>query len=299
MSINAPAVTPADTAAIAAVMAELAARGDLAGLLDYQPHIGLPRHRAAAAAWLERSGVPADPDAVILTNGAQNAMALALQAAVRPGEVALAEQLTYPGFKALANLQEARCQGVAIDHHGIVPEARGQAQRMIEEASAYRDQVIAQGRKLSEALAGLNVTGSPGDLPGEEATIVMLIGALDRFLIAIVLLFFGYGIYTLFVRPDSTPSDLGLPRWLHVERIGQLKQTLAEVIIVVLFVLFLRVALETFVASDPDLSWLDAGKFLLLAWALKLAELHPKHANGERTLDGGRRERARTRDTVD
>ena len=144
------------------------------------------------------------------------------------------------------------------------------------------------------------------DLPGEEATIVMLIGALDRFLIAIVLLFFGYGIYTLFVRPDSTPSDLGLPRWLHVERIGQLKQTLAEVIIVVLFVLFLRVALETFVASDPDLSWLDVGKFLLLplailllAWALKLAELHPKHGNGERAPDAVRRDRPRPHDSRD
>lgn len=127
------------------------------------------------------------------------------------------------------------------------------------------------------------------ELPGEEATIVLLIGALDRFLIAIVLLFFGYGIYTLFVRPDTTPSELGLPRWLHVERIGQLKQTLAEVIIVVLFVLFLRVALETFVASDPEMSWLDAATFLLLptaivllAGALKLAELHPKHTDNGR-----------------
>ena len=153
----------------------------------------------------------------------------------------------------------------------------------------------------------IQLGGVKTELPNEEATIVVLIGALDRFLIAIVLLFFGYGIYTLFVRPDSTPSDLGLPRWLHVERIGQLKQTLAEVIIVVLFVLFLRVALETFVASDPDLSWLDAGKFLLLplailllAWALKLAELHPKHGNGgQPPPEGARRERVRSRDSVD
>lgn len=129
----------------------------------------------------------------------------------------------------------------------------------------------------------IQLGGVETELPGEEATIVLLIGALDRFLIGIVLLFFGYGIYTLFVRPDSTPSDLGLPRWLHVERIGQLKQTLAEVIIVVLFVLFLRVALETFSAQSPDLTWREAVKILLLplsilmlSAALKLAELHPK-----------------------
>lgn len=153
----------------------------------------------------------------------------------------------------------------------------------------------------------IQLGGVVTDLPGEEATIVLLIGALDRFLIGIVLLFFGYGIYTLFIRPDSTPSELGLPRWLHVERIGQLKQTLAEVIIVVLFVLFLRVALETFVASDPDLSWLDAAKFLLLplailllAWALKLAELHPKHGNGANgPTDKSRTARVRTRPSED
>jgi uncharacterized membrane protein YqhA len=129
----------------------------------------------------------------------------------------------------------------------------------------------------------IHVTGRSIDLPHAEATMVLLISALDRFLIAIVLLFFGYGIYTLFVRTDTTPAELGLPRWLHVERIGQLKQTLAEVILVVLFVLFLRVALETFVASDPEMSWLGAVTFLLLptailllAGALKLAVLHPK-----------------------
>ena len=52
---------------------------------------------------------------------------------------------------------------------------------------------------------------------------------------------------------------------------------------VVLFVLFLRVAVETFVAHGPDLSWRELVKLLilplsifLLAGALKLAELYPK-----------------------
>ena len=127
------------------------------------------------------------------------------------------------------------------------------------------------------------ITRKPGTLPAGDATAIHLISALDRFLMAIVLLYFAYGIYILFVRPGRAAEDLGVPQWLRVEGIGQLKQTLAEVIIVVLFVLFLRVAVETFVALGPDMSWRAILKLLtlpisivLLAGALKLAELHPK-----------------------
>lgn len=125
--------------------------------------------------------------------------------------------------------------------------------------------------------------GEATELPAAAAAVIHLIGALDYFLIAIVLMYFGYGIYVLFVRPDQTPRELGLPRWLHVERIGQLKQTVAEVIIVVLFVLFLRVSLETFATSGPEMSIISLLTFLLLpmaifllAGALRLVELHPK-----------------------
>jgi len=116
---------------------------------------------------------------------------------------------------------------------------------------------------------------------------VHLVSALDRFLMGVVLLYFAFGVYLLFIRPDRTPDELGIPAWLHVEGIGQLEQTLAEVIIVILFVLFLRMALESYIAQGPDLSWPAALKLLtlpvsifLLSAALKLAELHPKR--GER-----------------
>ncbi|WP_425408369.1 YqhA family protein [Hyphococcus sp.] len=120
-------------------------------------------------------------------------------------------------------------------------------------------------------------------LPEDESTVVSLMVALDNFLIGVVLLFFSYGVYGLFVRPDFNSRDLGLPEWLHVEQIGQLKQTIAEVIIVVLFVLFLRVALQTFQGGAPSptfesMAWflLLPVSILLLAAALRLVELHPK-----------------------
>lgn len=120
-------------------------------------------------------------------------------------------------------------------------------------------------------------------LPVDDLTVIHVVGALDRFLIAIVLMFFGYGVYVLFVRPEATPRQLGLPTWLHVESIGQLKQTLAEVTVVVLFVLFLRVALETFAGGAPRLEWTGVLAFLalpvaiaLLTAGLRLAQFDPK-----------------------
>ena len=89
--------------------------------------------------------------------------------------------------------------------------------------------------------------------------------------------------YTRLTRLGYTDSARHFAAWLNVEGIGQLKQTLAEVIVVVLFVLFLRVALETFIARGPNLTWLAIVELLtlpvaifLLSAALKLAELHPK-----------------------
>lgn len=120
-------------------------------------------------------------------------------------------------------------------------------------------------------------------LPEDEATVISLMVALDNFLIGVVLLFFAYGVYGLFVRPDFNSRDLGLPEWMHVEQIGQLKQTIAEVIIVVLFVLFLRIALQTFQSGVGEADFARIGWFLMLpfsilmlAGALRLVELHPK-----------------------
>ncbi|MEL6316950.1 MAG: YqhA family protein [Pseudomonadota bacterium] len=121
------------------------------------------------------------------------------------------------------------------------------------------------------------------ELPRDEATVVYLIEALDRFLIAVVLIYFGFGLYGLFIRPGQSPREMGLPDWLHVDSIGELKQTVAEVIIVILFVLFLSVALKTFHRDLDDISQADAlrllllpAAILLLSAALRLAELHPK-----------------------
>lgn len=113
--------------------------------------------------------------------------------------------------------------------------------------------------------------------------VISVIESLDRFLIAIVLLYFAYGVYSLFIHPEEHETELALPAWLRVRQIGQLKQVVAEVIIVVLLVLFLRIALETFQGPRVVMSWQQIASFallpvctVLLALALRLVQLHPK-----------------------
>lgn len=120
-------------------------------------------------------------------------------------------------------------------------------------------------------------------VPRATRSMISVIEALDRFLIAIVLLYFGFGVYSLFIRPQVVEEKTELPSLLHVDQIGQLKQVVAEVIIVILFVLFLRNALQAFQSVDAELSWRQIGMLLvlpictvLLAGALRLVELHPK-----------------------
>jgi DNA-binding transcriptional MocR family regulator len=104
-------------------MGALVARTDPQRLFNYQPHAGLPEHRAATAAFLQKSGVPADGANTILTSGAQHAMAVALATICAPKDTVLCESVTYTGMRSLAHHLHVRLQGVAIDSDGLIPDA--------------------------------------------------------------------------------------------------------------------------------------------------------------------------------
>lgn len=109
--------------ALADTLRAVAGVAHLQTLLSYPPEGGLPSHRAAGAEWIARAGVPADPADVLVTNGIQHAMTAVLAALVQPGDVLLTESLTYGGLKALAGLLHFRLQGLALDEHGLRPDA--------------------------------------------------------------------------------------------------------------------------------------------------------------------------------
>lgn len=105
------------------VLAELSASPTIGELLHYQPHAGRPSDREAAAAWIGRAGLDADPERIVITDGAQHAVATVLAALTQSGDTIAVECLTYPGMKALANLLNLRVVPLAMDEQGLLPEA--------------------------------------------------------------------------------------------------------------------------------------------------------------------------------
>jgi DNA-binding transcriptional MocR family regulator len=107
----------------------LAKRRDLHELLSYQPFAGSDRYRRAGAQWIARHGLDVDPANVIVTGGAQHAIAILLGTLCRAGDVVLTEPLTYPGLKSVARLLGLETQPVAMDDEGLLPDALDRACR--------------------------------------------------------------------------------------------------------------------------------------------------------------------------
>lgn len=74
---------------------------------------------------------------------------------------------------------------------------------------------------------------------------VPVLEAVDSFLFGVVLIIFAYGIIVGFLvrLPDRIARRL--PSWMMISGVGQLKQILAEVVVVVLIVIFARIVVES------------------------------------------------------
>jgi uncharacterized membrane protein YqhA len=114
----------------------------------------------------------------------------------------------------------------------------------------------------------------------EKQVTVPVLEAVDSFLFGIVLVIFAYGIAIGFV--FTLPEGYGerLPVWMKVGGVGQLKATLAEVVIVVLIVIFARIVVE----ANGHLQWsmlVLPMSILLIAVALRMIELGGKEGAKE------------------
>lgn len=125
LSMNLP--PPPEGLSLGQEMAETARailkRADIAALMTYQAGAGGRAQRAAGAAWLEPVLGKVDVDRVLVTAGAQAALAASLSVVCRPGEAVLAEPLTYPGLKDVAARLGLRLIPCAMDEAGADPEA--------------------------------------------------------------------------------------------------------------------------------------------------------------------------------
>lgn len=119
----------------------------------------------------------------------------------------------------------------------------------------------------------------PGDIGGKQLTVPVL-EAVDSFLFGIVLVIFAYGVAIGFVFTLPEGHGKRLPEWMKVAGVGQLKETLSEVVIVVLIVIFARTVVEAEGKLDLSMMVLPVS-VLLIAGALRLIDFTgSKHGNG-------------------
>ncbi|TCK39530.1 GntR family transcriptional regulator [Paraburkholderia sp. BL8N3] len=114
--------TPEHDAMWRKVCASLATLDDQPWIRAIRPIAGFEHHRQAGVQWLASLNMPANPDTLLVTNGAAHGIFLALASTVGPGDTVLCENLTDHGVIGSANVLGFTLKGLEIDEHGIRPE---------------------------------------------------------------------------------------------------------------------------------------------------------------------------------
>src|SRR5215207_2782367 len=91
--------------------------------LSYLPVEGLYELREELAARGRRHGWAEDPDEIVITSGAQQAIALSARATLEPGYVAVIESPTFIGMMTAMRGSGARVIGVPVDEDGFDVDA--------------------------------------------------------------------------------------------------------------------------------------------------------------------------------
>jgi uncharacterized membrane protein YqhA len=98
--------------------------------------------------------------------------------------------------------------------------------------------------------------------------VALIIGAIDLYLIAVVMLIFSFGLYELFISRIKALDEMeGDSAILKIQTLDQLKDKLAKVIIMVLVVSFFQRVLHMSFSTPLEMLYF-AGSILLLALGL-------------------------------
>ncbi|WP_409267186.1 PLP-dependent aminotransferase family protein [Massilia sp. BHUDP2] len=118
-------------------LSQVLMRADNASLMTYHLGGGSDSDRKAGAAWLEPMFGILDPGQLVVCPGAQAAIAGLILALTEPGDVILAEPMTYPGLRAAATQFGRRLIAVEADQHGMLPELLERACRQHKPGLVY------------------------------------------------------------------------------------------------------------------------------------------------------------------
>ncbi|GLH73332.1 GntR family transcriptional regulator [Geothrix limicola] len=157
-------------------------------------------HREAAAAWMARRGVSADPERVLICAGAQHAADTALGLLSEHEDLAC-EALVYPGLKAVARQSHRRLHPMPMDEEGLLPSGLEAACRAGLRVAALsptlnnpttatmglkrREQIVALARKhdlilVEEDVYGLLQEGAPPPLAALAPERVLYVTGLSK-----------------------------------------------------------------------------------------------------------------------
>lgn len=134
----------------------------------------------------------------------------------------------------------------------------------------YAFAAVLFGRVPKESLSHLS---SP------DIATTYLIKSIDAFLIAFVLIIFAYGVHSLFISDKNKSNEHNVLKWIQMPSISHLKNVLAEVIIIIFFVKFLKIALISLEKLEWEILTLPVS-ILLLALSLKFLGL--KHESNHK-----------------
>jgi DNA-binding transcriptional MocR family regulator len=122
-----PAVTALPLDAVGSMIGELVS-GMGAQTLQYGSGQGDPRLRERICDVMALEGITdASPSEVVVTVGSQQGLDLVTRVFCDPGDVILAEGPSYVGALGVFQAAQARVRHVAMDEHGLIPEALEEA----------------------------------------------------------------------------------------------------------------------------------------------------------------------------
>jgi uncharacterized membrane protein YqhA len=101
-----------------------------------------------------------------------------------------------------------------------------------------------------------------------------LIGAVDLYLMAVVMFIFGFGLYELFISEIDVAKRQGASKILEIHSLDELKDKLGKVIVMVLIVNFFQRVLFTTYNGALDLVYFAIS---ILALSISLYFLHKGH----------------------
>jgi DNA-binding transcriptional MocR family regulator len=102
-------------------------RNDGQTALQYGSGQGDPRLREQITDVMRTVGINGHPDDVVVTVGSQQALDLVTRIFIDPGDVVLVEAPSYVGALSTFRSYQAAVHHVAMDEHGLVPEALSEA----------------------------------------------------------------------------------------------------------------------------------------------------------------------------